>query len=67
MENQHALNNTFHAPTYMKVLAFIFPLFVMYGPVNNEIDNPANRELWGYMLAGLILEVLVLLILAYLW
>jgi|GEM_PF-2735866 len=55
-----------HASLWLKVLAFVFPLFVMYGPVNDELDNAANQQLWGYILAGLITEVAILMAVAFL-
>ncbi len=51
-------------PAWLKILAFLFPLFVMYGPVNDEVENPANRQLWLYIMAGLITEFLALIALA---
>ncbi len=65
METQNTLNSSEQAPAYLKVLAFLFPLFVMYGPVNDEVDSPANRELWSYLLAGLITEVLIVFVFAF--
>ncbi len=63
MENTHTKTN--RAPAYIKVMAFLFPLFVMYGPVNDEVEHPANQQLWKYILAGLIAYVTTAMVLAF--
>nr|NQU89788.1 hypothetical protein [Bacteroidota bacterium] len=49
----------------IKVMAFLFPLFVMYGPYNDDIEKPPSRDVWKYLAGGLFFYLTIALFIAF--
>jgi hypothetical protein len=44
----------------LKIGAFLFPLFFIYGPFNDEQNNALSQQVWKYIMAGLVFELILL-------
>jgi hypothetical protein len=49
----------------LKIGAFLFPLFFIYGPFNDEENNAVSQQVWRYIIAGLVFDVAALMLLMY--
>jgi len=46
--------------TMLKLGAFLFPLFFIYGPFNDDEYNGLSDKIWKFIVAGLFFDLFVL-------
>ena len=54
-------NTSKKLPLIWKILAFLLPMYLVFGPVNPDNENPRSRTFWKYIIAGFVFYLLIFL------